>query len=42
MESINVDNYADDVIFIHRDNVEKHITAGCLHDWSKEIYSGCS
>ena len=25
MESINVDNYADGVIFIHRDNVEKHI-----------------
>ena len=27
MGSINVDNYADGVTFIHRDSVEKHITA---------------
>ena len=30
------------VTFIHRDSVEKHITAGGLHDWAKMIYSGCS
>ena len=42
MGSINMDNYADSVTFIYRDSVEKHITAGCLHDWAKKIYSGCS
>ena len=42
MESINADNYADGVTFIHRDSVEKHITAEGLHGWAKKIYSGCS
>ena len=42
MGSINVDNYADGVTFIHRDSVEKHITAGGLQEWAKKIYSGCS
>lgn len=42
MVPVNVDNYAGDVIFIHRDNVEKHIAAGGLRDWVKDIYSGSS
>ena len=42
MKSINVDNFADGVTFIHRDSVENHITAGGLHDSAKKIYSGCS
>ena len=42
MGSINVDNYADGVTFIHHDSAEKHITAGGLHDWAKKIFSGCS
>ena len=27
-----MDSYADGVTFIYRDSVEKHITAGGLHD----------
>ena len=42
MGSINVGNYADGVRFIHRDSEKKNITAGCLRNWAKKIYSGCS
>ena len=42
MGSISVDNYGDGVTFIHRDSVEKHITAGGVYDWAKKIFSGCS
>ena len=40
--SISVDNYGDGVTFIHRDSVEKHITAGGVYIWAKKIFSGCS
>ena len=42
MVPVNVGNYAGGVIFAHRDNVEKHIVAGGLRDWVKDICSGSS
>ena len=38
----NLDNYADGVIFIHCDIMEKHITAAGLRDLAKKIYIGSS
>ena len=37
-ESVNVDNYADDVASIHLANVEAHIRTGSLPDLGNKKY----